>query len=146
MREAFGVLNVELQDELGRRYPQLRDILPELGIKDVRNYGYNYCWDGDGMEVQIENEIYYVKDERYVEKLEEMMKLPEVVQLKPSIEVIKEIYDIYEKIEKNENLLKKAKKLDFFNYAYVEHLSGKLFKKMDRKNSVIATMAFYLYH
>jgi hypothetical protein len=146
MREAFGVLNVELQDELGRRCPQLREIFPELGIKDVRDYGYNYCWDGEGRDVKIENETYYVKDERYVEKLEEMMRLPEVMRLSLSAEVLDRIYELYCKIVEDKDMLEKAKKISYFNYAYVEHISGKTFVKMDRKNSIVATMAFCLYH
>ena len=147
MNDVFLTLEQRVQEELGLRCPQLKLVYRDLDIVDIRDFGYNFCWDGDGILVDIMGRKYFIQNDRYLDILEEYLERDEVLRLHVSQEMIDEIYDVYCKIKERPDLLEQALRKSYFRYVFNGHCDGNLvFKRMDVKNSVVASMAFYLHH
>lgn len=144
---ALADINPFLLEEIGQQVPQLKTVL-DVNIDDVKKYGYEYAWKKeDGVEKIINGKKYIVKG-NYIEELLELVKLYECQTLSVSSSTLIKIYNCYLRICDDRAMFDEMyKKHSFFSYSYDCHMNNKkVFLAMDRKNSIVATMLFHLYH
>lgn len=139
-------INDVLLEEIGRQCPQIM-MVKDIGIEDVRKYGYEFAFGNDKtQEVIINGKKYIVKEDPLSEYLQ-LIELYCCKCLSPGNENIDKIYQCFCKIIDNPTLFQKAMKRSEFEFAYHNNRDGKkLFVAMDIKNSTVATILFSLYH
>lgn len=149
-KNAFDSIVPDLREKIGLRCPQLKMVYPEMDIEDVRNFGHNFCWEGDGIKVEkIGGRNYVVAEDSY-EQLKEMLELPECKRLMVPLSLQDEIHKLYMKVVKSRSLFEKAmndEEFRCFRNVYEKHLGDeKVFQRMEQKYSIVTTFLFSLYH
>ncbi len=140
-------INIDLLEEIALLSPQLKTVMEDLDIIDVRDYGYEFPGINDRTEkVTINGRIYEVKMTPL--KLYDILVRRESSQsLSLSQNEKKEIYDCYCEIVNNKKYFDIAMKRDEFRETYRNHQNGeKTFKLMQTWESIVANILFYLYH
>lgn len=139
-------LSPSLLENVGRKCPQLKEVI-EIDIKDIKIFDREYGWEEELLKsVKIDGNEYIVR-KSYIEELIDLLNREECQRLSVSGGTLDKIYDCFNKICENRRELMNGMNHNFFRYCYENNTNGnKLFKAMDLKNSVVATMCFYLYH
>lgn len=139
-------LNSNLREKLALNCPQLKKVI-EVNIDDIEIYSYEYPWKGDETKNVIINGRDYLVRRGYLDELQDLICRDECQRLSLSSGTLDRIYYCYERICENAEEFRKAMEIPFFKFAYEGNMNGnRTFVLMDIKNSVVATMCFYLYH
>lgn len=148
-KNAFDSIVPDLREKIGLRCPQLKLVCLEMGIEDVRKYGYEFCWGGNESSLENINGRQYNVLNNY-ERLKKLLDLDDCKRLSASIKLQDEIYECYMKVVNNAVLFEKAMNDRCFHYfrsVYEQHKNEKkVFEKMNRKYSIVATFLFSMYH
>jgi len=146
MLSIFRTFNDSIIEDIAVKCPQLKLVM-DVPIVDIRNFDYEFPIGNDELDfVEIEGRNYYVM-RNPLKKLLELLKREEVQHLNIPYELQDEIYQKYKETISNPKYKKEAMNHFEIKSTYEQHQNGeKVFTQMDYKSSIVATIAFTLYH